>query len=36
MEMGQISEVALFIPKFGTSDPLTEAASNDVKVMGSW
>ena len=34
--MGPISEIALFIPKFGTLDPLTEAASEDVTMMASW
>ena len=36
MKIGQISEIALFIPKCGTLDPLTEAASNDVTMMTSW
>ena len=34
--MGQILEIALFLPKFGTLDPLTEAAGNDINVMKSW
>ena len=36
MKMGQISDIALFIPKFGTLDSLTEAASNGVTIMTSW
>ena len=34
--MGQISETALFIPKFGTLDPLKEANSDDVIMMALW
>ena len=34
--MGQISEIALFIPKFVTLDPHTEAANNDVTIVTSW
>ena len=36
MKIGQISEIALFIPEFGTLKPLTEAVNNDVKVIKSW
>ena len=36
MKMGQISDIVLFIAKFGTLDPLGEATSNDVTVMKSW
>ena len=34
--MGRISEIALFITKFDTLDPLTEATSNDITMMKSW
>ena len=33
MKMGQISEFALFIPKFGTLDLLIEAISSDEIVV---
>ena len=36
MKMGQISEIALFIPKFGTWDPVTKVTSDDVTMMTSW
>ena len=36
MKIGQVSEIALFIPKFATLDPITEAASDDVTMMTSW
>ena len=36
LKMGQILEITLFIPKFDTLNLLTEAASNEVKVMKSW
>ena len=36
LEMGQILEITLFIPKFGTLYHFTEAVSNEVKVMKSW
>ena len=36
MKIGQISEIALFIPNFGTSDPLTMATSDEVTLMISW
>ena len=35
MKMGQISEIALFIPKFGTLDPVTKVTSADVTMMTS-
>ena len=36
MKMGQISEIALFIPKFGTFDPVTKVTSGDITMMKSW
>ena len=36
MKMGQISEITLFVPKFGTFDPLIKANGDDVTVMTSW
>ena len=36
MKMGQISEIALFIPKFGTLEPVTKVTGDDVTMMTSW
>ena len=36
MKMSQISKNALFMPKFGILDPLTEAVSDDVTMTTSW
>ena len=36
MKVGQISEIAFFIPKLGKLDPLTKVSSDYVTVMASY
>ena len=36
MKMGQLSEIALFVPKFATLDPVIKVTSDDVTMMTSW